>query len=115
RTDAFGLASQQKTAKAYANGKLQPDLVPVAVRDPEIGWGLAASDEAPRDTSLEKLATLKTPFRPYGRVTAGHSAGPNHGAPPPVIAAPDPAPAVGPPGAERRVGCPLAGGGPRVG
>src|SRR5215217_1237940 len=34
RTDAFGLASQQRTAKAYANGKLQPDLVPVAVRDP---------------------------------------------------------------------------------
>ncbi len=33
RTDAFALASQQKTAKAYANGKLQPDLVPVAMRD----------------------------------------------------------------------------------
>src|SRR5881398_2800375 len=55
RADAFGLASQQKTAKAYANGKLQPDLVPVAIRDPEAGWGLATVDEAPRDTSLEKL------------------------------------------------------------
>src|SRR5215813_8559635 len=46
RTDAFGLASQEKTAKAYANGKLQPDLVTVAVRDPETGWGLASADEA---------------------------------------------------------------------
>ncbi|MDG4792321.1 thiolase family protein [Micromonospora sp. WMMD1082] len=80
RTDAFALASQQKTAKAYANGKLQGDLVPVAIRDPETGWGLAGVDEAPRDTSLEKLATLKTPFRPHGRVTAGNAAGLNDGA-----------------------------------
>src|SRR5690348_1754530 len=57
RADRFGLASQLRTAKAYANGKLQPDLVPVATRDPETGWGLATVDEAPRDTRLEKLAT----------------------------------------------------------
>src|SRR5215471_4366669 len=80
RADRFGLASQLRTAKAYANGKLQPDLVPVATRDPETGWGLATVDEAPRDTSMEKLATLKTPFRPHGRVTAGNSAGLNDGA-----------------------------------
>ncbi|WP_346535737.1 acetyl-CoA C-acyltransferase [Micromonospora sp. DPT] len=80
RTDAFGLASQQKTAKAYANGKLQDDLVPVAIRDADGGWGLATTDEAPRETSLEKLATLKTPFRPHGRVTAGNAAGLNDGA-----------------------------------
>jgi acetyl-CoA acyltransferase len=89
RTDAFGLASQQKTAKAYANGKLQPDLVPVAVRDPESGWGLASVDEAPRETSLEKLATLKTPFRPHGRVTAGNAAGLNDGATAAVLASED--------------------------
>ncbi|MBQ1049486.1 acetyl-CoA C-acyltransferase [Micromonospora sp. C51] len=80
RTDAFALASQQKTAKAYANGKLQDDLVPVAIRDGENGWGLATVDEAPRDTSMEKLATLKTPFRPHGKVTAGNAAGLNDGA-----------------------------------
>ncbi|MFI7429484.1 thiolase family protein [Micromonospora sp. NPDC049836] len=80
RTDAFALASQQKTAKAYANGKLQGDLVPVAIRDPEAGWGLATTDEAPRETSLEKLGTLKTPFRPHGKVTAGNAAGLNDGA-----------------------------------
>ncbi|WFE39122.1 acetyl-CoA C-acyltransferase [Micromonospora sp. WMMD998] len=80
RTDAFALASQQKTAKAYADGKLQGDLVPVAVRDDEGGWGLATVDEAPRDTSMEKLAGLKTPFRPHGKVTAGNAAGLNDGA-----------------------------------
>ncbi|MGV9211998.1 thiolase family protein [Micromonospora sp. RB23] len=80
RTDAFALASQQKTAKAYANGKLQDDLVSMSVRDAEGAWGLAAVDEAPRDTSMEKLATLKTPFRPHGKVTAGNAAGLNDGA-----------------------------------
>ncbi|MFI6759662.1 thiolase family protein [Micromonospora sp. NPDC050417] len=89
RTDAFALASQQKTAKAYANGKLQDDLVTVAIRDPETGWGLASVDEAPRDTSLEKLAGLKTPFRPHGRVTAGNAAGLNDGATASLLAAED--------------------------
>src|SRR5262245_28089206 len=56
RADRFGLASQEKTALAYADGKLQPDLVTVATRSPEAGWGLATVDEAPRETSLEKLA-----------------------------------------------------------
>src|SRR5690606_35626036 len=87
RADAYALASQQKTAKAYANGKFQPDLVPVAIRDQEAGWGLATVDEAPRDTSMEKLATLKTPFRPHGRVTAGNAAGLNDGAAACLIAA----------------------------
>src|SRR5689334_19039283 len=86
RADRFGYASQVRTAAAYANGKLQPDLVSVAVRDPETGWGLATVDEAPRETSLEKLATLKTPFRPHGRVTAGNSAGLNDGATAAVLA-----------------------------
>ena len=80
RADRYGLNSQIKTAKAYADGKLQPDLVPVAIRNASEGWGLATVDEAPRETSLEKLATLKTPFRPHGRVTAGNAAGLNDGA-----------------------------------
>jgi acetyl-CoA acyltransferase len=80
RADRYGLNSQIKTAKAYADGKLQPDLVPVAIRSAEAGWGLATADEAPRETSMEKLATLKTPFRPHGRVTAGNAAGLNDGA-----------------------------------
>ena len=81
RADAFGAASQAKLAKAYADGKIEPDLVPVALRSAEHGWGLATADEPPRPaTTVEDLARLKTPFRPHGRVTAGNAAGLNDGA-----------------------------------
>jgi acetyl-CoA acyltransferase len=81
RADAFAVASQRRTAQAYAEGRIQPDLVPVAVRSAEQGWGLATTDEPARpDTTMESLAGLKTPFRPHGRVTAGNAAGINDGA-----------------------------------
>ena len=81
RTDKFALASQMKTAQAYADGKIQRDLIPTAARSAELGWGIATVDEPPRPTTtLEGLATLKTPFRPAGRVTAGNSSGLNDGA-----------------------------------
>ncbi|WP_446219211.1 thiolase family protein [Micromonospora sp. IBHARD004] len=114
RTDAFALASQQKTAKAYANGKLQDDLVPVAIRDEENGWGLATVDEAPRDTSLEKLATLKTPFRPHGKVTAGNAAGLNDGATASLLASEDVARELGLPVAMRLVSFGFVGVEPEV-
>jgi acetyl-CoA acyltransferase len=80
RADRFALASQQKFAAAVAAGKIDPDLVPVAIKTAE-GWGLATRDEAPRpETTMEGLAGLKTPFRPHGRVTAGNSSGLNDGA-----------------------------------
>ena len=80
RSDRFALASQQKAAAAYDDGKLQPDLIPVSIRSAS-GWGLATRDEALRpDTTLEGLAGLKTPFRPHGRVTAGNASGLNDGA-----------------------------------
>jgi acetyl-CoA acyltransferase len=73
RSDRFGLLSQQRVAAAYKAGKIQPDLVPVAIRS-EDGWGLATEDEGMRpDTTMEGLATLKTPFRPHGKVTAGNA------------------------------------------
>ena len=103
RADAFGLNSQLKTAKAYADGKLQGDLVPVAIRSAEEGWGLATVDEAPRSTSMEKLATLKTPFRPHGRVTAGNAAGLNDGATAAIIASETTARELGLPIAMRMV------------
>ena len=81
RADKYALASQQKTAAAYASGKIQPNLIPVAVRSAEQGWGVATVDEPPRPgTTLEALSALKTPFRPAGRVTAGNAAGLNDGA-----------------------------------
>ncbi|MBT1635977.1 thiolase family protein [Clavibacter michiganensis] len=89
RADRYALASQQKTALAYANGEIQPDLVPVATRS-ESGWGLATRDEAMRpETTLEGLAGLRTPFRPHGRVTAGNSSGLNDGATAALLASGD--------------------------
>jgi acetyl-CoA acyltransferase len=86
RADRFALGSQQKAAAAYEAGKIQPDLIPVAVQSAE-GWGLATRDEALRpETTLEGLAGLKTPFRPHGRVTAGNSSGLNDGASVSIIA-----------------------------
>ena len=81
RSDAFALASQEKTAKAYANGLLQSEIVPVAVQNKDLGWDLVSVDECPRPgTTIEGLATLKTPFRSHGRVTAGNSSGLTDGA-----------------------------------
>jgi len=81
RCDAYAVESQRKLAAAYAAGVVQPDLVPVATRHVEKGWGLATADEPPRPgTTLEELAALKTPFRPHGNVTAGNAAGLNDGA-----------------------------------
>ncbi|QEW03176.1 thiolase family protein [Microbacterium lushaniae] len=74
RADRYGMLSQQKLQAAYEAGKIQPDLVPVAVKDAEGAWNLAAEDEGRRpETTMEGLASLKTPFRPHGRVTAGTS------------------------------------------
>ncbi|MEU4508919.1 thiolase family protein [Nonomuraea wenchangensis] len=88
RADAYAVLSQEKAAKAYADGKIQPDLVPTAIRTAEKGWGLAVEDEAPRPgTTVEGLSALKTPFRPHGHVTAGNSSGINDGATGCVVAA----------------------------
>lgn len=81
RADRYAYNSQMKTAAAYKAGKIQRDLIPVAVRSPELGWGVATVDEPPRPTTtMEGLAGLKTPFRPAGRVTPGNAAGLNDGA-----------------------------------
>ncbi|MEU6736337.1 thiolase family protein [Streptomyces physcomitrii] len=95
RADEYAVLSQEKAAKAYANGRIQQDLVPIAIRRTspeggETGWGLATADEPMRPgTTLENLAGLKTPFRPHGRVTAGNAAGLNDGATASIIAAED--------------------------
>src|SRR5919106_1975515 len=105
RADAFALASQQKYAKAVANGQIGPELVTVSTRSAEQGYGLATVDEPPRpNTTLEGLATLKTPFRPHGNVTAGNAAGLNDGATGCLLAAEDVAEELGLPIGMRLVG-----------
>jgi 3-oxoadipyl-CoA thiolase len=78
--DEFALRSQQRAAKAQAGGRFDAEItpVPISVRrgDPVV----VARDEHPRETSIEKLAKLSTPFRAGGSVTAGNSSGVNDGA-----------------------------------
>ena len=90
RADRYAMNSQLKTAQAYAEGKIQRDLIPTAARSAELGWTVATADEAPRpQTTMEGLAGLKTPFRPAGRVTPGNSSGLNDGATAALLASED--------------------------
>ena len=120
RADAYSVRSQEKAAKAYANGSIQQDLVPIAVRRTnaeagETGWGLATADEPMRPgTTLEQLAGLKTPFRPHGRITAGNAAGLNDGATASLLAAEDVAQELGLPVKMRLVAYSFAGVEPEV-
>ena len=120
RADEYAARSQEKAAKAYADERIQPDLVPIAVRRTgeeggEQGWGLATADEPMRPgTTVEALAALKTPFRPHGRVTAGNSAGLNDGATASIIAAEEVARELGLPVRMRLVTYAFAGVEPEV-
>ena len=78
--DAFALASQQKAAKARAEGRFEEEIVPVTIRHRK-GETVVREDEYIRpDTSLESLARLRPVFRKDGTVTAGNASGINDGA-----------------------------------
>ncbi|MDK9556618.1 3-oxoadipyl-CoA thiolase [Marinobacter sp. M216] len=78
--DAFALRSQQRTAAAQAAGRLTNEITPVSVPRRKQDPLIVDTDEHPRKTSLEKLASLPTPFRDDGTVTAGNASGVNDGA-----------------------------------
>ncbi|TBL27595.1 acetyl-CoA C-acyltransferase, partial [Verrucosispora sp. SN26_14.1] len=78
--DEFAYRSQARAAKAQADGRLAEEIVPVTVPAGRRETRLVEVDEHPRQTSLEKLAALPTPFRDGGTVTAGNSSGVNDGA-----------------------------------
>ncbi|MHB1065884.1 MAG: thiolase family protein [Candidatus Nanopelagicales bacterium] len=115
RADAFALASQQRTARASEQGWNPPDLVPMAARSAELGWGYVTVDEAPRpSTTMDGLAGLKTPFRPHGRVTAGNSSGLSDGATAAILASEAAADELGLARRMRMVGFAFAGVAPEV-
>ena len=79
--DRFALRSQQRYARAHADGFFERELVPVTVTRPKEPVHLILQDEQPRpQTTLEALAGLKGIVRPEGSVTAGNSSGINDGA-----------------------------------
>jgi acetyl-CoA C-acetyltransferase len=78
--DEFGLRSQQRYFAAKAAGKFNDEITPVTV---DLGKGKTMvfdTDEHPRETTLEKMASLKPAFKKDGTVTAGNSSGINDGA-----------------------------------
>lgn len=78
--DAFALRSQERTARAIASGRLAREIAPVSVPGRRGTETVVETDEHPRPTTAEKLASLPTPFREGGSVTAGNASGVNDGA-----------------------------------
>jgi 3-oxoadipyl-CoA thiolase len=78
--DRFAFDSQAKYQKAFEAGKFKDELVSISVTQQKNESLLFEKDEQPRNTSLEKLATLKPAFKEGGSVTAGNSSGINDGA-----------------------------------
>jgi len=77
--DTFALSSQQKYFEALAAGKWKDELAPVMLEE-KTGQSLFEIDEHPRQSTLDKLASLKPAFAKDGTVTAGNSSGINDGA-----------------------------------
>ncbi len=110
RADAYSVRSQDKYAAALAAGNISPDLVPVATRSVEQGWGLATGDELARPgTTMTALESLRTPFRPHGRVSAGNASGLTDGATGCLLVAADVAEELGLPVRMRMVSFAYAG------
>jgi 3-oxoadipyl-CoA thiolase len=78
--DAFALRSQERAARAQADGTFASRIVPIEIADRK-GPVRVDKDEHPRaDTTLDTLAKLKPIVRPGGTVTAGNASGVNDGA-----------------------------------
>jgi 3-oxoadipyl-CoA thiolase len=84
--DAFALRSQQRASKAIAAGYFAKEIVPVEIAGRKGETVKVDKDEHPRDTTLDQLAKLKTPFRNPGTVTAGNASGVNDGAAAMIVA-----------------------------
>ncbi|HKB45986.1 MAG TPA: acetyl-CoA C-acyltransferase [Chitinophagaceae bacterium] len=78
--DTFALASQRNYFEALTGGKWKDEMAPVIIVGAKEEQILFEIDEHPRETSFEKLASLKPVFAKDGTVTAGNSSGINDGA-----------------------------------
>ena len=73
--DRFALRSQQRALAAQAAGLFEREIVPVSIAGKRGQATVVSADEHPRETSLEALAKLPTPFRSGGTVTAANASG----------------------------------------
>ncbi|MFZ7091193.1 acetyl-CoA C-acyltransferase family protein [Primorskyibacter sp. 2E233] len=77
--DAFAMDSQERAARAIAEGRFAEQIVPVEVRRKREMVAFEV-DEHPKATTLEALAGLRPAFKKDGSVTAGNASGINDGA-----------------------------------
>lgn len=78
--DAFAYRSQERAAAAIARGRFKQEITPVRIPQRKDDAIIFDTDEHPRLSSLDKLASLPAPFRQGGSVTAGNASGVNDGA-----------------------------------
>jgi acetyl-CoA acyltransferase len=112
--DAFALRSQQRALRAQGDGTLAQEIVPVKLPARKGEAVIVDRDEHPRETSLEALGRLATPFRAGGTVTAGNASGVNDGACALVIASERAASKYGLVPRARILGAAVAGVPPRI-
>jgi 3-oxoadipyl-CoA thiolase len=112
--DRFALASQEKAARAQADGRFAAEIVPVSVPQRKGDPVIFAQDEHLRATSLEALAKLKPVVKADGTVTAGNASGLNDGAAAMLVASAEAAKRHGLTPRARVVGTAAAGIAPRI-
>lgn len=79
--DEWSLRSHERAVAAIETGKFAEEIIPIEIPQRKGNSIIIANDEAPRkDTSLEKLAALKSAFNNAGTITAGNAPGVNDGA-----------------------------------
>jgi len=112
--DAFAMRSQQRASDAIKRGYFAEEITPVEIPGRKGEVTKVERDEHPRETSLEALAKLGTPFRKGGTVTAGNASGVNDGACALIIASEEAAKRHGLEPRARLLGMAAAGVPPRV-
>jgi 3-oxoadipyl-CoA thiolase len=112
--DAFALRSQEKAAKAQANGRLAAEIVAVEISQRKGDPLIVEKDEHPRATSIEALSKLRPIVRADGTVTAGNASGVNDGAAAIIIASEQAAKRNGLTPRARVLGAAVAGVSPRI-
>ena len=112
--DRFALRSQQRALAAQKSGFFAREIVKVEIPQRKGPPVIVDHDEHPRDTSLEALAKLSTPFRKDGSVTAGNASGVNDGAAALIVASEAAAKQYGLKPRARVIGMASAGVAPRI-
>lgn len=87
--DLFAFRSQKKAQQAIADQIFAQEIVPIEIQRKRQEPLIFDTDEHPRPSTLEKLASLPTPFRNGGSVTAGNASGVNDGAAAMLVASED--------------------------